>query len=550
MNLNFLKSGLLLASVCLSMSAIAQKRSINTAEFALESGNPDDLIIAIEEIEKARQNEKTNNAARMWLIRSKVYSTVYDKKGNEMIKPQSKMAGLKSAESILKFYGQTSDKKTSVDLDEATYQVGAAFATSFNESMTYSEQIEKAGSTELKGLLNDTMVIYYQFLLDLYSRLDTGMINNLKGQKVERDFFVERIAFYALTSIECYRKMMPTASLDLQQMYLKSNEKNRRIIDELISKERPTPLMIESYSKELMSAGDTAGAYRVIKNALVKTNYDNDIFNVLVNYYLSINKEEKLMEEIQGQIQENPNSRIYWIRGYLNEKTQKYDEATADYRKSRELDEFNYDANWNLGVCLMKYETRKLLEGKSPSDPAAKAKLEQQRLKLFQDAKGFLEFALENPDYSKTELKDISKALRTCCLELNDTKCAGDYRDKIRELDGFSLSVGDKFIYQIDGNSNNMEISYQNNRNTVSSISLKADVKKGITVDKEFLAAGWVKNGYVWQKEFEYTDKSDMLSLSVRVNDDSTVKGLILVNGVMVAEKEVDGPETRFYIQF
>ncbi len=427
MNLNFLKSGLLLASVCLSMSAIAQKRSINTAEFALESGNPDDLIIAIEEIEKARQNEKTNNAARMWLIRSKVYSTVYDKKGNEMIKPQSKMAGLKSAESILKFYGQTSDKKTSVDLDEATYQVGAAFATSFNESMTYSEQIEKAGSTELKGLLNDTMVIYYQFLLDLYSRLDTGMINNLKGQKVERDFFVERIAFYALTSIECYRKMMPTASLDLQQMYLKSNEKNRRIIDELISKERPTPLMIESYSKELMSAGDTAGAYRVIKNALVKTNYDNDIFNVLVNYYLSINKEEKLMEEIQGQIQENPNSRIYWIRGYLNEKTQKYDEATADYRKSRELDEFNYDANWNLGVCLMKYETRKLLEGKSPSDPAAKAKLEQQRLKLFQDAKGFLEFALENPDYSKTELKDISKALRTCCLELNDAKCAGDY---------------------------------------------------------------------------------------------------------------------------
>jgi tetratricopeptide (TPR) repeat protein len=374
------------------------------------------------------------------------------------------------------------------------------------------------------------MVIYYQYLLDLYSRLDTGMINNLKGQKVERDFFVERIAFFALNN--------------------SSLENRKKIIEELVSKERPTPLMIESYSKELMSAGDTAGAYRVIKNALVKTNYDNDIFNVLVNYYLSINKEEKLMEEIQGQIQENPNSRIYWIRGYLNEKTQKYDEATADYRKSRELDEFNYDANWNLGVCLMKYETRKLLDGKSPSDPAAKAKLEQQRLMLFQDAKGFLEFALENPDYSKTELKDISKALRTCCLELNDSKCAGDYRDKIRELEGFSLSVGDKFTYQIDGNSNNMEISYQNNRNTVSSISLKADVKKGISVDKEFIAAGWVKNGYVWQKEFDYTEKSDMLSLSVRVNDESTVKGLILVNGVMVAEKEVDGPETRFYIQF
>ncbi|MEY3965321.1 MAG: hypothetical protein RL263_490, partial [Bacteroidota bacterium] len=521
MNLNLLKSGLLLATVCLSMSAMAQKRSINTAEFALESGNPDDLIIALEEIEKARQNEKTNNAARMWLIRSKVYSTIFDKKGNEMIKPLSKMSGLQSADSILKFYGITSDKKTSVVLEEAQFKVGAAFASSFNESMAFSEQFEKASSDEIKGKLNDTMVIYYQYLLDLYSKLDTGMINNLKGQKVERDFFVERIAFFALNNSNIVNRM--------------------KIMEDLTAKERPTPLMIESYSKELMTSGDTVGAYRVIKNALVKTNYDNDIFNVLVNYYLSINKEEKLMDEIQGQIQENPNSRIYWIRGYLNEKTQKYDEATADYKKSRELDEFNYDANWNLGVCLMKYETRKLLEGKTPSDPAAKAKIEQQRIKLFQEAKGYLEFALENPDYSKTELKDISKALRTCCLELNDNKCAGDYRDKIRELEGFSLSVGDKFIYQIDGNSNNMDISYQNNRNTVSTISLKADPKKGISVEKEFAAAGWVKNGYVWQKEFEYTDKSDMLSLSVRVNDESTVKGLILVNGVIVAEKEVDG---------
>lgn len=550
MNLNLLKSGLLLATVCLSMSAMAQKRSINTAEFALESGNPDDLIIAIEEIEKARQNEKTNNAARMWLIRSKVYSTVFDKKGNEMIQPFSKMSGMKSAESILKFYGQTSDKKTSVDLEEAQFQVGAAFASSFNESMAYSEQIEKAGSDEIKGKLNDTMVIYYQYLLDLYSKLDTGMINNLKGQKVERDFFVERIAYFALNSIEIYRNVISRMPLEMQSEILLSLDKNKRVVEDLVTKERPTPLMIESYSKELMTSGDTVGAYRVIKNALVKTNYDNNIFNVLVNYYLSINKEEKLMEEIQDQIQENPNSRIYWIRGYLNEKTQKYDEATADYKKSRELDEFNYDANWNLGVCLMKYETRKLLEGKTPSDPAAKAKIEQQRIKLFQEAKGYLEFALENPDYSKTELKDISKALRTCCLELNDNKCAGDYRDKIRELEGFSLSVGDKFIYQIDGNSNSMDISYQNNRNTVSTISLKADAKKGISVDKEFAAAGWVKNGYVWQKEFEYTDKSDMLSLSVRVNDESTVKGLILVNGVIVAEKEVDGPETRFYIQF
>jgi len=310
----------------------------------------------------------------------------------------------------------------------------------------------------------------------------------------------------------------------------------------LLEAETPTAMMVESYSRELLIKGDTLGAKDVIKNALKKTNYNNEIFNVLVNYYITIDQESALMGEIDNQIAEQPNSRNYWIRGYLNERAGNYDEATKDYAKSRELDEYNYDANWNLGVCLMKYETRKILDKKSGADAATKAKLEEQKLTVFKNAKSYLLFAAENPNYTKDELINISTAIRTCCLELSDKACAGEQRDKIRSLNGYSLMVGDTFKYRISGNSADLQISYQNNRNTNSTMYINGD--------EDFKKAGWIQDGYDWVKTFVYSDRSDMLSLAVTMKDDAIVKGEIIVNDEVVAEKEVETEGARFYLQF
>jgi len=83
------------------------------------------------------------------------------------------------------------------------------------------------------------------------------------------------------------------------------------------------------------------------------------MFQVLVNFFVGIKQEQRLYADVDRQIGIEPNSRLYYTRAYLNENQAKYDAAIADYRKAVEMDEFNYDANFNLGLSLMKYESRK-----------------------------------------------------------------------------------------------------------------------------------------------------------------------------------------------
>jgi tetratricopeptide (TPR) repeat protein len=301
-------------------------------------------------------------------------------------------------------------------------------------------------------------------------------------------------------------------------------------LDYLITNETPIPFVVENYSRILLEKGDTLGAKEVIKKALVKSNYNNDIFNVLVNYYLAIDRQDQLMAEVDGQIAEVPNSKNYWIRGYLNERAGNYVKATADYQKARELDEFSFDANWNLGVALMKYETKDLIDQISKTNDAVeKAKLESKKNETFKTARSYLEFASENINYSKDELINISNAIRTCCLEIGDEKCTSEQRDRVRTLNGFEFKIGDKFTYRITGDATKMQISYQNARNTNSTI--------------------YDQNGN-WEKEFDCVDKTDLLSLSVTIKGDGEATLYIIVNGVPVDEKTISGNGARGYLRF
>ena len=505
---NLKKSALLFASVLAAGANFAQKRAVNSAEYALEGGGPEDLIIAHEEIEKAKEHPKTANYPRMWLIRARVYHNVFDKRGNPMLAKIKYQAGLESAKSIMNYYN-SNEKKSGADDEDARFTVGNCFAATFNETQYFSDKLMDAVG-ESKANLNDTMLVYFDYLLKLYERLDTAMTNDLKGQKIDRPYFVERIAYYALNNSDIAKRM---ATLDY-----------------LINNEMPIPFVVESYSRILLEKGDTMGSREVIKKALVKSDYNNDIFNVLVNYYLAIDRQDQLMAEVDQQIQAVPNSKNYWIRGYLNERAGKYANATLDYQKARELDEYSFDANWNLGVALMKYETKELLEQISKaSDATEKAKLESKKIETFKIAKSYLEYASENAKYSKEELINISNAIRTCCLELGDDACSAEQRDKVRSLNVFDFGIGDKFMYRVVGDATKMQISYQNARNTNSTI--------------------YDQNGD-WEKEFDCMDKTDMLSLSVTIKGDGEATLYIIVNGMPVEEKTISGNGARAYLRF
>lgn len=124
---------------------------------------------------------------------------------------------------------------------------------------------------------------------------------------------------------------------------------------------------------------------------------------------------------------------------------------------------------------------------------------------------------------------NISNAIRTCCLELGDDACSAEQRDKVRSLNGYDFGIGDKFMYRVVGDATKMQISYQNARNTNSTI--------------------YDQNGD-WEKEFDCMDKTDMLSLSVTIKGDGEATLYIIVNGMPVEEKTISGNGARAYLRF
>jgi tetratricopeptide (TPR) repeat protein len=399
-----MKSALGLAlTLGFAQCSTAQTKAVNSAEYALMSNTVEDLVIAKEEIDKAKLNPKTAELPKMYLVRADVYSRIAGAKGNELLKGLTDKAGLEATMSMNKFFQSTLPKKDD-DLETATGLAGNSFAAAFNES------------TPLFGTKDfDQLCVYYGELIALYDKLDTSMTNNLANNKITKSSLMETYA--------------QVASLH--------SDKNTKIkiLQGLVDQGNVVPAVVEGLGRSYLSMGDTAKAEACIRQALVTSNNDGAMFQVLVNHFVSIGKEKQLFTDVDKQIGIDPTSRLYYTRAFLYESQEKYDLAIADYKKAIELDEFNYDANFNLGLALMKYESRKLYDKRSAAQGAKRKLVEQELINLFTDAKKYLERALDNVDYSKADQINICKALKSACLEINDAAGAEKYGQLVKSME-------------------------------------------------------------------------------------------------------------------
>lgn len=381
----------------------AQIKAVNSAEYALMSNSVEDLITAKEEIDKAKINPKSAELPKMYLVRSDVYARIAGAKNNELLKGLTDGAGLEAMASIRKFHESTMPKKAE-EKENGTALAGNAFAAGYNEAISF-----------FATKSYDTLCIYYAELISMYGYLDTAMSNNLANNKITKA---------SLT--ETYAQVATLHSLKSQKI---------AILQGLVDNGNTVPAIVEGLSKAYLTNGDTEKAENCIRTALVASNNSDGMFQVLVNFFVGIKQEQRLYADVDRQIGIEPNSRLYYTRAYLNENQAKYDAAIADYRKAVEMDEFNYDANFNLGLSLMKYESRKLYDKRSAAVGAKKKLVDEELKMLFTDAKKYLERALDNVDYSTTDQINICKALKSACLEIGDTAGADKYTSLIKGME-------------------------------------------------------------------------------------------------------------------
>lgn len=364
----------------------AQIKAVNSAEYALMSNSVEDLITAKEEIDKAKINPKSAELPKMYLVRSDVYARIAGAKNNELLKGLTDGAGLEAMVSIRKFHESTMPKKAE-EKENGTALAGNAFAAGYNEAISF-----------FATKSYDTLCIYYAELISMYGYLDTAMSNNLANNKITKASLTETYAQVATLHSDKSQKIA--------------------ILQGLVDNGNTVPAIVEGLSKAYLTNGDTVKAENCIRTALVASNNSDGMFQVLVNFFVGIKQEQRLYADVDRQIGIEPNSRLYYTRAYLNENQAKYDAAIADYRKAVEMDEFNYDANFNLGLSLMKYESRKLYDKRSAAVGAKKKLVDEELKMLFTDAKKYLERALDNVDYSTTDQINICKALKSACLSL------------------------------------------------------------------------------------------------------------------------------------
>jgi tetratricopeptide (TPR) repeat protein len=381
----------------------AQIKAVNSAEYALMSNSVEDLITAKEEIDKAKINPKSAELPKMYLVRSDVYARIAGAKNNELLKGLTDGAGLEAMVSIRKFHESTMPKKAE-EKENGTALAGNAFAAGYNEAISY-----------FATKSYDTLCIYYAELISMYGYLDTAMSNNLANNKITKASLTETYAQVATLHSDKSQKIA--------------------ILQGLVDNGNTVPAIVEGLSKAYLTNGDTVKAENCIRTALVASNNSDGMFQVLVNFFVGIKQEQRLYADVDRQIGIEPNSRLYYTRAYLNENQAKYDAAIADYRKAVEMDEFNYDANFNLGLSLMKYESRKLYDKRSAAVGAKKKLVDEELKMLFTDAKKYLERALDNVDYSTTDQINICKALKSACLEIGDTAGAEKYTSLIKGME-------------------------------------------------------------------------------------------------------------------
>jgi len=381
----------------------AQIKAVNSAEYALMSNSVEDLITAKEEIDKAKINPKSAELPKMYLVRSDVYARIAGAKNNELLKGLTDGAGLEAMVSIRKFHESTMPKKAE-EKENGTALAGNAFAAGYNEAISF-----------FATKSYDTLCIYYAELISMYGYLDTAMSNNLANNKITKASLTETYAQVATLHSDKSQKIA--------------------ILQGLVDNGNTVPAIVEGLSKAYLTNGDTVKAENCIRTALVASNNSDGMFQVLVNFFVGIKQEQRLYADVDRQIGIEPNSRLYYTRAYLNENQAKYDAAIADYRKAVEMDEFNYDANFNLGLSLMKYESRKLYDKRSAAVGAKKKLVDEELKMLFTDAKKYLERALDNVDYSTSDQINICKALKSACLEIGDTAGAEKYTSLIKGME-------------------------------------------------------------------------------------------------------------------
>jgi len=400
-------AALFVGLACFTQASMAQNNVLRSVGASLQYAQEDMsyLVEAYNDIQKAYRHERTSNSPRMWLYRSMVYSRVWYKRSNGKFASEDlTSAGLTSGVSMQKFYEHPGPKKDD-DIYEASLEVGNSFATLYNESNSLLQR----GNDSL--ISYDSLVMYMELGSYLFDKLDTSAVRKFSNNGINKSSVTERLMYFVAKSDNI--------------------ESKKRIFGESIKSGELNAMAYEGLALVYLGEGDTSKAESMLMNAYKSNPQEKEMFNVLKNFYISSNQTNKLLDVVEGMIKiDSTNSSYFYLRGKLRDDVLKeHSLARRDYKKAIELDEFNYDAYFDLGANIVSYETMKWRNMKvNARTEADRNKADEGLLNVYRMAEEYLLIATENTEYGVNDKRNLYQALYVVYSELDNPGKAQYYR--------------------------------------------------------------------------------------------------------------------------
>jgi len=340
--------------VVIAGTSCAQKGKVNSALNYVEA---EDLEKALEAIEVAQENEKTQDWYKTYFAKGRVYQVMYETGDKDLIEK----AG---------------------DPLEIAYK-----------------SYQKAKELDEKGRVEKQIDLFYQSLLNDFLNQGIEAFNASDFDQAYKSFnYARKVGEEPIFQGGVDTSIIYNAGLAAYngEMYEKAIECFEEVGE--MGYEQGTPYIL--IKNAYIALNDSASALEALQTGFEMFPENEGLLIELINYYLMSGADDEALEYIDMAIERDAENSSYWhARGVLYDKKGSMDRAIESYKKAIELDDTNFNSYYNLGALYFNQGVNmanKALEIKDPDEySAAVAKADEK----FRESLPWLEKAHElNPD--------------------------------------------------------------------------------------------------------------------------------------------------------
>jgi tetratricopeptide (TPR) repeat protein len=373
-----IKGLILLVGLGYGVSVQAQNFKVESVKMRLEQIDPNadkELELCVQDIEKAAAHPKTANHPKMWYYKGLTYISIY-REGDTALKAAHPNSLQTAAQAFEKVFAVDSKKKYGAKAEGQLLDCAIGY---------FNIGVNKYNQKNYKGAIADYAKTIEYLVYDKDKLLAKQEIN--KNRLTEYSYF-------AAMADENYEQAKGFIKVLIDGGYTKA-----KVYSDMV--------------RILLHQGDTTEALVYLEQAKEIFDADQNIINTELDIYLKQGRSAELINKLSEAITADPENKIYYFaRAVSYERLEESEKAEVDYKKAIELDEYYYDAHYNLGVIFInrcKPVAKKIDDSNKQSEIDA---LEEEIDRLYTLSIPSFEKALENEDYPTEDRIELAGTLK------------------------------------------------------------------------------------------------------------------------------------------